>query len=440
MKAIYYFTAIAILTLTLDSCSSGRYVAREYDDLYFIASDQQAVSVVVTEAGRIPEGTLRAEEYYDNIYAADTLVSEEYSDAVDYDDALIYNYDDRGRQYDYYGGNYYSGRLSRFYGNYFNPYWRDPFYYGFGFSPFSYSFGYRGFPSYYGFYDPFYYDSFYYPYSSYYSGYYGGFYSPYYYSPYYSPNYWGGYPYYSFRDEINSVPYGRRERASNLSTRWTGGDATPTSSTRRDPYISTQTGRSTSGQAVATDSRRTVTATNPVDRSIPQDQIRTGTQNATAAPDRRSTVTRPEYNQVDRTYTPSYNNPRMSTRPSYNNSRINQSVNPAINNSRTNVNQGRTIINQNTDTRSRTNSSISTGQSRTGGTSSSGSYTVPARRSVESGSLNSGRSSSGFSSGSVSRSIGSSSGSSSISSSSGGGVSRSSGSSSSSSSSGGTRR
>jgi len=205
MKALYYLTAITLLTL--GSCSSGLYVAREYDDLYFVASDQPVVSTIVAER-RIKEGTLRSEEYYDNIYAADTLVSAEYTDALNYNDANVGYYSGSGGGfYNSYDG-YYSSRINRFYGNYFNPYWRDPFYYGYGYSPFSLSFGY-GFGSpymnpysymnpYYGYYDPFFYDSYYYGYGGMYGGYYGGYYGNYYssyYNPWYSPYYYSRYGY-----------------------------------------------------------------------------------------------------------------------------------------------------------------------------------------------------------------------------------------------------
>jgi len=127
----------------------------------------------------------------------------------------------------------------------------------------------------------------------------------------------------------------------------------------------------------------------------------------------------------------------MSTRPSYNNSRVDQNTTPAVNNIRSNtdVNTGRTNINQSQapGVRSSTNPSISTGQIRSG--TSAPTYSVPARRSTDMGSMPSrsvNSSGGGFSSGSGSMSSGGSS--------SGGGSSSSGSSSSSSSSSGGTRR
>jgi hypothetical protein len=419
MKALYYLTAITLLTL--GSCSSGLYVAREYDDLYFVASDQPVATTIL--ADRRPQvGTLKSEEYYDNIYAADTLVSSDYTDALSYNDANINYYSGSGGGiYDYYDG-YYSSRINRFYGNYFNPYWRDPFYYGYGYSPFSLSFGY-GFGSpylnpYYGYYDPFFYDSYYYGYGSMYGGYYGSYYSPYYnpwYSRYYSPYYYG------YTDAKYTVPYGRTERASNLSTRWTGGTSAPSASDRRDPYLSTDRARSGGTQAVSSDARRTVT-----DKSIIQDPTKSGTQSISASPDRRAVTTKPEYNSVERTYTPSYNNPRMSTRPSYNNSRVDQNTTPAVNTGRTNTNQS-----QAPGVRS-TVPSISAGQIRSG--TSAPTYSVPARRSTDIGSSSRSYNSSGSGFSSGSGSMGGSS------SSSGGSSSSSRSSSSSSSSSGSSSR
>jgi len=159
MKAFHSIFGVVLLTLA--SCSSGLYVGTEYDDLYYQSSDKPVVRVQSTDNQPIVEGDLKADNYYDNIYAADTLVSNEFSNAADYNDAGVYN--------NYYDNYSYSGRLSRFYGNYFYPYWRDPFYMmpSFGFNY------YGGYPYYNPYsYDPFYYD----PYYSYgYGGYYGSY-------------------------------------------------------------------------------------------------------------------------------------------------------------------------------------------------------------------------------------------------------------------------
>ena len=98
MKATNYIFGLALLTLA--SCSSGLYVGTEYDDLYFVSSDQPVTQARTSERNQISESNLRSGSYYDNIYAADTLVSEEYSDAVDYAD--VGSYDNR---YDYYDGS-----------------------------------------------------------------------------------------------------------------------------------------------------------------------------------------------------------------------------------------------------------------------------------------------------------------------------------------------
>ena len=84
------FTNIAVIALlVLGSCTSRLYTGGEYDDLYYLPTDQTVTASREPVRKKIAESTLRSEEYYDNIYAADTLVSDEYSDAVDYDDALI---------------------------------------------------------------------------------------------------------------------------------------------------------------------------------------------------------------------------------------------------------------------------------------------------------------------------------------------------------------
>ena len=125
MKAISYISVLVLLTTI--SCTSGLYTGVEYDDIYFQASDRQLVAARTQAKRQIIENDLRSSDYYDNIYAADTLMSEEYYDAVGYyDDAVnnkggttIYN-----NYYDNYYDYSYASRLNRFYGNYFYPYWR----------------------------------------------------------------------------------------------------------------------------------------------------------------------------------------------------------------------------------------------------------------------------------------------------------------------------
>jgi hypothetical protein len=382
MKAVNYISIL--LLLVLGSCSSGLYTGLEYDDLYYLPSDKAVVKVQPNVHRQIAEGDLKAEEYYDNIYAADTLVSDEYSDAVDYE-ALL-NENNKGSINNYYFDNYsYSDRLRRFYGNYFYPYWRDPFYFSWGWPSISFGYGY-----------PYYYDPFWYnPYYDYgYYGYYGGFYSPWYYgsyfSPYYSSWYWPYYNnlgYYSYgKDYNNSIAYGRRERQSVYSTRWNE-RVQPSATSRRDGYISK--GTSTEGvrrsaaetsTSITTDPGKSISTTvdnrqaiNATDRKIDQSAAKgVNTANSRTSTTRSTTVTKPEYNTVNRTYTPSYSNPRMSTRPSYNNSRV-STESMGSGSSRT--------------TPARTSPSVSAGQSRSVPSyNSAGSYSAPSRRSTSSGS------------------------------------------------------
>jgi len=425
MKAVKYISLLAILVL--GSCSSGLYTGFEYDDLYYLPSDKQVAVVQPSVSRQMTEGDLKAQEYYDNIYAADTLVSDEYSEAVENLNALpeasqgtINNY--------YFDNNSYTGRLRRFYGNYFYPYWRDPFYSSWGWPSMSFGYGYP-----YN-YDPFMYD----PYYDFgYYGYYGGYYSPWsygsYYSPFYSSYYWPYYNnwgYYSNsyygRDYNNSIAYGRRDRQSVYSTKWNDRMMPASASSRRDSYISR--GSNTDGvrrspvgtsTSVTSDPRKSVStnttnrpALNGVDRNVDPGMTKsaaaTGNRSVTT---RTTTVSKPEYNTVNRTYTPSYSNPRMSTRPSYNNSRVNTES--------SGTGSYRT-------TPARTSPSVSAGEYRSAPSyNSSGSYSAPSRRSsggsVSSGSYSSSpsRSYNSGSSGGSSRSYsGSSSGSSSSSSSS----------------------
>jgi hypothetical protein len=422
MKALSHILVFAMLTM--GSCTSSLYTGAEYDDLYYSASDKPVVKTKPSVNEQIAEGTLKEGDYYDNIYAADTLVSDQYSDAVDYHDAINNNnnnYNNYGGGYDYYNNYPYSGRLSRFYGNYFDPYWRDPFYSSWGYPSFGYGFGfgygYGGFPYYNNYYNPFYGDA-YYGYGGfgdYYGGYYGGFGS--YYSPFYSPyGYYGGN--YFHHEGKNSVPYGRRERASTLSSRWNSNTAAFGSS-RRESYLSSggNSGvarRTPSGtQPISAGQRRPVSSDinsqmsgNSGERKLNQDAIKGENMRTNTTTQRSSANLRPEYNTANRTYTPSYSNPRMSTRPSYNNSRVsngnNSGVNrnsSTVNNSRVNNNPGsvRTPSNQNSyqnpGNSGKNSSSVNSVQRRyVSPSDNSVRYSVPTRRSAES--------SSGYSSGS----------------------------------------
>jgi hypothetical protein len=304
MKAFHSIFGVALLTLA--SCSSGLYVGTEYDDLYYQSTDKPVVRVQSAGNQPIVEGDLRADNYYDNIYAADTLVSKDFSDAVEYDNTVVNN--------NYYFDDYsYSGRLRRFYGNYFYPYWRDPFYM---MPSFGYSYFYSGYPYYYNpyYYDPFYYDPFYYGYGGFYSSYYYGvfynrFYSPFYYGGYYSPfyhNYWYSSDY--------GIAYGRRERPSTYSSRLSAGGSgiSPQgSASRRTTSVSEGSGSSgaigsTSGDVVTSGSRRAAASSGTTqqsgtssERRFVQDPSRSGSDNISGTQSRRSSAdTKPEYNSV----------------------------------------------------------------------------------------------------------------------------------------------
>jgi len=105
MKAVFKISLVALLAL--GSCTSGLYTGVEYDDLYYSASDKPLVSSRQSAKDRIVSEKLNSDEYYDNIYAADTLVSDEYSDAVDYDNQIIEN-NSYNNGYEYYNDYSYS--------------------------------------------------------------------------------------------------------------------------------------------------------------------------------------------------------------------------------------------------------------------------------------------------------------------------------------------
>ena len=87
MKALCYISGLALLTL--GSCSSNLYVGSEYDDLYYLSSDEPVRIVHQRTADRIQEGNLQS-NYYDNIYATDTWLLK--NTGGRYDDA-VYNTD-----------------------------------------------------------------------------------------------------------------------------------------------------------------------------------------------------------------------------------------------------------------------------------------------------------------------------------------------------------
>ena len=73
---------LIITVLTLGSCTASKYTGGEYDDLYYSSSDNNAQSAPA-EKGKV-SNNVQDDTYFNNIYAADTLVSEQYSEAVDY--------------------------------------------------------------------------------------------------------------------------------------------------------------------------------------------------------------------------------------------------------------------------------------------------------------------------------------------------------------------
>src|SRR5665811_535836 len=147
MKTISQIVVLALLTL--GSCTSSLYTGAEYDDLYYLPSDQPVVENKPSVNEKVAEGTITEKDYYDNKYAADTIVSDQYSDAVDIDNQVYNNDSNNNQGYDYFDNSSYAGRLRMFHGNYFDPYWRDPFYSDYGYSSFGYGFGFGSYPYYY---------------------------------------------------------------------------------------------------------------------------------------------------------------------------------------------------------------------------------------------------------------------------------------------------
>ena len=125
MKTYLYIAVLAIFLLS--SCSSSLYMSGEYDDLYYTPAPRE---IYVQDAG-VPDQAYESISAIEDQYNLDTLVADEYLDPAEYDKDLMYYDSDRSSAFDYYDRVSYGSHLNRFYGNYFDPYWRDPFYYGF---------------------------------------------------------------------------------------------------------------------------------------------------------------------------------------------------------------------------------------------------------------------------------------------------------------------
>jgi hypothetical protein len=335
MKAIIYISVFAALLVS--SCTTGRFnMSSEYDDLYYSKSDRPVVSERVVSQDKISDPS--TEKYYDNIYSGDTLIADGYNDAVDFDGSMFYNKDES--PFEYADDYSYSNRLRRFYGNYFDPYWRDPFYYGWGGGYYPY------------FYDPYWYDPFYYRggYGSMFFSYgfnygygFGGYYGNYF--PGYYPGYYpGNYPIYG--DENKMPAMGRRQTYSTLSSNYSNITPSRKSGYQTESGISGEQRRTStlsSQGGTTTDSRRTGSVQSNTRQGINSEMRNMGSTQGRREGEVSSNVSssRPEYNSVNRSYTPSYNNPRMSERPSYNNSRVSEGTqNSNVSSGRSSVNSG----------------------------------------------------------------------------------------------------
>lgn len=383
MKAKWFTPVLAILLLS--SCATGgRLVKSEFDDLYYLPSDNVVVNNRV-EASNLPADFEKG-EFFDNIYSGDTLYADQLDENVDFSNSMFYNKDNS--PFEYMDDWSYSNRLRRFYGGSFYPYWRDPFYYSWSYYPW-YSYDFYN-PYWGGLYSPYFYDPFFYGggYYGYYGMYYSSFYTPF--SSYYS--YWPTYRFY-YRDDIGSTTVARRERSSSLTNSY---QAAP--STRRSGYvqspssmaIGSRRGGSTS-DITSTTTRRSDPAFSTSKSTGIADDTKSGqvqSRRISSSTD-RSVAAKPEYNQVSRSYTPTYNNPRLSERPAYNTSRVSSEMvrsNTSAGRSSNTVSVYRSNSNYFNSAERRAPSSYSVGQTRTTTPSSIGNYSVPASRNLGSSS------------------------------------------------------
>jgi hypothetical protein len=427
MKATFYISVL--VALLAGSCTASRFnQGGEYDDLYYSKSDKQAVNKNV--ASKETNSNTSNEIYYDNIYSGDTLIADGYNDAVDFDGSMFYNKE--SSPFEYADDYSYSNQIRRFYGNYFDPYWRDPFYYGYGgYSPYYDPYGYSPYYGYGGFNMSLSFGFGYgYGYGGYYPYYgYGGYYPYYGYGGYYPGYGYGGY-YPPYNGEDYTPPaMGRRQTYSTLTSNYS--NVTPS---RKSAY---QSAEGVSGEQRRTAASSSQNGSNDARRgSSVQGNSRQGTTSEMRNGETYQNVrkegsvsgnspgSRPEYNSQNRSYTPSYNNPRMTERPSYNNSRVsennNQSGNSVSNRAGSNPgsNYGRSVsdgagLGRMRNAEGNTNRTISNTSSQ--GNSmvrypSSSSYTVPSSSRSEGSSSRSNSYNSSGSSGSSGYSGGSSSG------------------------------
>ena len=88
MKALAYISVV--LPVVLASCATTQFSGGEYDDLYYSSSDTPPVKSYVARE-QIAEQNLSVGDYYDNKYAVDTLVSDQFSDVAPAEDQIIIN-------------------------------------------------------------------------------------------------------------------------------------------------------------------------------------------------------------------------------------------------------------------------------------------------------------------------------------------------------------
>jgi hypothetical protein len=276
MKTTLRIGMVLVSGLLMLTSATGQKTSSEYDDVYYIPTEEKQVPVIEKQVAATPVAPAYEpddyEKYISNLENQKNNQPEQeyYSDSLEY--AGDQNYIETERKEKdgntYITNNYYntddysySSRIRRFYDPfysagyydswYYDPFWYEPGWsfsmsYGYPYMNFGFSYGwpfysYR-YPRYYGFYP--YYNSWYYSpywgYNPYLYGYYNGFYNGYYYSDYYG-NYNDGY-----NTDHRPVYYGpRRTIESNRITSTNTTKAVSTQSRSANPVTST-TNRSAS--------------------------------------------------------------------------------------------------------------------------------------------------------------------------------------------------
>jgi hypothetical protein len=362
MKTTLRSQMVLALGLLATSGAIGQKTSSEYDDLYYIPSDNKSAPVEVKQAAAAPEAPAYEpsdyEKYINSLENQKRGNSGEYrsTDTLEYVEDREY-IDTQTKEKDgntYITNNYYntdeysySSRIRRFYdpfysAGYYNSWYYDPFWYvpgwsfglsiGYPYSGFGFSYGWPGNYGYYPYYNSWYYSPW--GYGSYWNGYNHGYYNGYY------NGYYGDY--YGYNDGYyhNNRPvyYGpRRTIESNRIA--TANPAKTYSANRNARPVSSAANRSVSGTSATGNTRVASPVTSRTPAKSISNPVVSGQRTETGTPVQRKSIASAPVSPQDR---PVYTKPGSATtqsRPSYSGT-PNNNTNMTGSQSRTTTNNG----------------------------------------------------------------------------------------------------